>query len=306
MLPPLADLDLFAAVARHRSFRRAAREAGISPSSLSERLRALEDVLGLRLLNRTTRSVSTTEAGMALLARLGPALSEIGAALQEAVRQGATPIGTLRINAPQSAAQLVLAGLIPPFLAAYPRITLDVVVDDNFVDIVGGGFDAGIRYGESLARDTIAVPLGGPQRYVLVASPALITRLGAPATPRDLLHRPCIRHRFPSGNIPPWVFERGGETVTLRVEGAFTTTDPHLERAAALGGVGFLVTFEEWVREDIVRGALVPLLEDWLPPFEGPQLYYASRRHMPAALRAFVDVIRAHRRGMPTSAPPPG
>ena len=306
MRPPLADLDLFAAVARHRSFRRAAREAGISPSSLSERLRALEDALGLRLLHRTTRSVSPTEAGAALLARLGPALGEIGAALEEAGRHGATPSGTLRINAPQSAAQLVLASLIPPFLAAHPRITLDVVVEDSFVDIVSGGFDAGIRYGESLARDTIAVPLGGPQRYVLVAAPALVAALGAPAAPRDLLQRPCIRHRFPSGNTPPWVFERGTETVTVRVEGPFTTTDPHLERAAALAGVGFLLTFEEWVREDIARGTLVSLLEEWLPPFEGPHLYYASRRHMPAALRAFVDFIRAHRQGAPPPAPPPG
>jgi len=293
MRPPLADLDLFAAVARHRSFRRAAREAGISPSSLSERLRAL----GLRLLHRTTRSVSPTEAGAALLARLAPALGEIGAALEEAGRYGATPSGRLRVNAPQSAAQLVLAGLIPPFLAAHPRITLEVVVEDSFVDIAGGGFDAGIRYGESLSRDTIAVPLGGPQRYVLVASPALIARLGAPATPRDLLHRPCIRHRFPSGNTPPWIFERGTETVTVRVEGPFTTTDPHLERIAALEGVGFLMTFEEWVREDIAQGRLVSLLEEWLPPFEGPQLYYVSRRHMPAALRAFLDFLRARQQG---------
>ncbi|MFC4167651.1 LysR family transcriptional regulator [Teichococcus aestuarii] len=293
MRPPLADLDLLAGVARHRSFRRAAQEAGLSPSSLSERIRALEDALGVRLLHRTTRSVGPTEAGAALLARLGPALREIGEALAEAGGAQGGAGGTLRINAPQSAAQLVLAPLLPRFLAAHPRVTVEVVVEDGFIDIVEGGFDAGIRYGESLARDTVAVPLGGPQRYVLVAAPALLARCGTPAAPRDLLGLPCIRHRFPGGNLPPWVFERGAESVAIRPEGPLVTTDPHVERAAALAGAGFLMTFEEWVSEDIASGRLVPLLREWLPPFEGPFLYYASRRHLPAPLRTFVAFLRA-------------
>ncbi|MFH5924415.1 LysR family transcriptional regulator [Roseomonas xinghualingensis] len=295
MRASLTDLELLAAVARHGSFRRAAAEAGIAPSSATERIRVLEDRLGARLLNRTTRSVSPTEAGAALLARLGPALGEVAAALDAVGEAGAAISGTLRINAPPPAAQLVLAPLLPAFLAQHPRVVVELAAESGFTDIVRDGFDAGVRYGEDLARDMIAVPLGVPQRYVLVAAPSLVAAHGTPAEPQALLRLPCIRLRFSSGVILPWEFEQDGRVVSIRPEGPLVTSDAHLALSAAINGVGFFVTFEGWAREAIAAGKLVSLLEDWLPPFEGPFLYYPSRRHMPAALRAFIDFIRARR-----------
>ena len=293
MRASLEDLELLAAVARLGSFRAAALEAGISPSSATERIRALEDRVGARLLNRTTRSVAASEAGRALLARLGPALGEIQAALDEVGRAADAVSGTLRINAPPPAAQLVLAPLLAPFLARHPRVVVEVASDSGFVDIVREGFDAGVRYGESLARDMIAVRLGGPQRYVLVASPALVARVGVPSGPRALLGLPCIRTRFSSGTMLPWEFEREGEVVTIRPEGPVIAGDGQVGLAAAMDGLGFYATFEGWARPHLDAGRLVSVLEEWLPPFEGPFLYYPSRRHMPAALRAFVDFLRA-------------
>ena len=292
MRPSLADLELLAAVARHGSFRRAALEAGLSPSRATERIRALEDRVGVRLLNRTTRSVGLTEAGAALLARLEPALGEIAAALDAAGEAGASVSGTLRINSPPPATELVLAPLLAPFLARHPRVVVEIASESGFVDIVRAGYDAGVRYGESLARDMIAVRLGGPQRYVAVASPALLAATGVPELPQDLLRMPCIRTRFAGGTMPPWEFERGGEIVTIRPEGPLVTGDGHLGLLAAMDGLGFYTTFEGWARPAIEAGRLVPVLQDWLPPFEGPFLYYPSRRHMPAALRAFVDFVK--------------
>jgi DNA-binding transcriptional LysR family regulator len=202
MRRPIGDLDLFVAVAKHRGFRRAAAETGVSPSSLSDRLRALEEGLGTRLLNRTTRSVALTDAGAALLARLEPALAEVEAALGDAAAGDGGVAGTLRLNVPRAAAQLVLPPVVSAFLAAWPKVTLEMVVEDGFVDIVKGGFDAGVRYGESLDRDMIAVPFGGEQRYALVASPAWLAEHGPIATPADVVDRPAIQTRFPSG--PCW------------------------------------------------------------------------------------------------------
>jgi DNA-binding transcriptional LysR family regulator len=288
----LADLELLAAVARHGSFRRAALEAGLSPSSATERIRALEDRVGTRLLNRTTRSVAPTPAGAALLARLEPAVREIGEALDEAGLAGQTISGTVRINAPAPATQLVLAPLIPRFLERHPRVSLDVVSESGFVDIVAAGFDAGVRYGEALAQDMIAVPLGGKQRLRLVGAPALIARVGVPQIPQDLLRCPCIRIRYSTGTVPAWEFEHDGQTVTVRPEGPLITTDTGLAIAAAMDGLGFALIFEGWVEQDIEAGRLVAVLDDWLPPFDGPFLNYPSRRHMPAALRAFIDFVR--------------
>ena len=289
----LEDLELLAAVARLGSFRQAAQEARISASSATERIRALEDRVGARLLNRTTRSVAPSEAGTALLARLEPALGEIQAALDEAGRAADAVSGTLRINAPPPAAQLVLAPLLAPFLALHPRVVVEVASESGFVDIVRAGFDAGVRYGESLAQDMIAVRLGGAQRYALVASPGLVARVGLPAGPRALLGLPCIRTRFSSGAMLPWEFERGAEAVTIRPEGPVIAGDGQTGLVAAMDGLGFYATFEGWARPYLDAGRLVSVLEDWLPPFEGPFLYYPSRRHMPAALRAFVDFLRA-------------
>lgn len=290
----LADLDLFAAVARTRSFRAAAAELGLSTSTLSERLRALEERLGVRLLNRTTRSVSVTEAGARLLARVEPALGELAEAIDEAGGSGDQPSGLLRINAPLPAIRLALAPLLVPFLRAHPRIEIELISDSSFVDIVEGGFDAGVRYEESLARDMIAVPLSPrQQRYAVFAAPSLLAAHGVPKVPADLIDAPCIRFKFPSGRVLNWEFEKDGRTVVIKPSGPLLTNDPELAQRACIDGLGFFATFDGFVDRAVEDGALVRVLEDWLQPFSGPQLYYPSRRNMPTALRAFVDFVRA-------------
>lgn len=294
--PDLRDLQAFAVLARHRNFRRAAQELGISTSSLSQRLRELEQALGLRLLNRTTRSVAPTELGTALLDRLGPALDRVADAVRTVQGQRAQPAGRLRITAPAPAAHLVLAPMIAPFLLRYPDIALDLIVDASFVDIVAAGFDAGIRYEEHLAQDMIAVPLGPPQRYVLVASPDLLARSGVPRHPRELLEVPTISGRFPSGQEFPWEFERGTERVRVMPRGPLKVLDIRVQLRAALDGLGFLVTFDGYAKDAIASGSLVPVLDDWLPSFPGPLLYYPSRRQPPPPLAAFLDFLRDWRR----------
>lgn len=298
----LGALDHFAAVARHGNFRRAAVERGVSASTLSHALRDLEAQLGVRLLNRTTRSVALTEAGARLLASLQPALSQIASAVDEARSAQDAPSGSLRINAPEPAIELVIAPMIADFLAAYPAVRLEVIGETGFVDIVAKGYDAGVRWSESLAQDMVAVPLGPPQRYVVVAAPSVIARYGAPEHPRDLLDRPCLRVRFPSGAQPPWEFERRGdferadEVVKVPVTGPVTTSSVALLARAALDGVGFLQTFDGHVAPHIAAGRLVEVLADWSEPFAGPMLYYPSRRHPPSALSAFVAFVQAKRK----------
>ncbi|WP_421932592.1 LysR substrate-binding domain-containing protein [Phenylobacterium sp.] len=288
----LDDLDAFAAVARHRSFRRAAAARGVSASTLSQALRDLEARLEVRLLNRTTRSVGLTEAGARLLERLSPALADIAAAMDQVHAERGVPAGSVRINAPEPAVELVLAPMVAPFLAAYPQVRLEIIAETAFVDIVAQGYDAGVRWGESLAQDMIAVPIAGPQRFCVVASPELIARTGVPQRPQDLLAQPCLRTRFPSGVRPAWEFQRDGKDLKIEPEGPLTSSSTRLQLAAALAGVGFFSTFEGHVTEHIAAGRLVSVLEDWLPPFPGPFLYYPSRRHVPAALRAFIDFAR--------------
>ena len=288
----LDDLDAFAAIARRRSFRRAAIERGVSASTLSQTLRDLEARLGVRLLNRTTRSVALTEAGARLLDQLSPALAEIAQAVDQVRDAGARPRGLVRINAPEPAVELVLAPLVAPFLAAYPEVELEIISESGFVDIVAAGFDAGVRWGESLAQDMVAVPISGPQRYVLVGSPELIARVGAPETPVDLLGKPCIRLRFSSGLTPPWEFERDGRTVKIEPKGRLTAANSRMQLEAAIAGVGFYMTFEGYAAPALADGRLVTVLDDWLPPFPGPLLYFPSRRHVPPALRAFIDFAR--------------
>ena len=296
-MPPLdiRDLTLFETVARHRSFRRAAAELQLSVSSLSERLRALEGELGVRLLNRTTRSVAPTEAGELLLARLSPALREVGAALAAVRDLAAVPSGRLRINAPAPAADLVLAPLIADFLAAHPAISIEVVIDPSLVDIVAQGFDAGVRYEEHLARDMIAVSLGAPQRYAIVVAPKLLAHLAMPRSPEDLLHLPCLATVFPSRATVPWEFEKDGRSITFTPRGPLAATSSRLLVRAALDGAGFLMTFEDYVRPALDAGDLVGVLEDWWPRFPGPFLYYPSRRQLPPALAAFVAFVRERR-----------
>ncbi|WP_293907871.1 LysR substrate-binding domain-containing protein [Phenylobacterium sp.] len=292
----LDALDSFAAIARHRNFRRAAIERGVSASTLSQTLRDLEAGMGVRLLNRTTRSVALTDAGAALLTRLQPALAEIVEAVSEARSAQAQPQGSLRINAPEPAIELVLAPLVADFLAAHPAVRLEVVSETGLVDIVAGGFDAGVRWGESLAQDVVAVSLGPPQRFVVAATPALMERVGAPIHPRDLLERPCLRVRFPSGAEPAWEFERGGEAVRLSPSGPLISSSSHLLLRACLDGAGFLLGFDGAIGPHLASGRLVEVLADWSEPFPGPFLYYPSRRTLPSPLRAFVDFVQARRR----------
>lgn len=292
MTPDLHDLDAFAAVARHRSFRKAAAERGISASALSHALRGLEERLGVRLLNRTTRSVTPTEAGQRLLARLDPALREVAEALAELNALHAEPVGRLRLNVPRPAARLVLAPLLPRFVAAYPRVRIDVVTDDGLVDIVKDGFDAGIRFGESLAGDMVAVPIEPPQRFVCVAAPDYLATQGIPQTPRELLAHACIGRRFPSGNVYAWEFQREGQPLRVDVEGPLSFDDDLPMIQAARAGAGIAYVYEALVVDDLAEGRLALVLDAWKPPPSRFFLYYPGRRHLPAALRALVDFIR--------------
>jgi DNA-binding transcriptional LysR family regulator len=290
----LADLDAFAAVARQRSFRGAAILRGVSASTLSEAVRRLEARLGVRLLNRTTRSVTPTEAGARLLDRLVPALGEVAAALDVVNGFRDSPTGTLRLNVPSIVARLVLPPIVAGFLEAHPGITLEITSDDSFIDVLAAGFDAGVRYDERLAQDMIAVPLGPRvQRFVAAAAPSYLAAHGRPTHPQDLLGHACIRHRFASsGATPPWEFERGGEVVRISPSGPLVATSIDLELSAAVAGLGIFFSFEEYLAPQLTSGALEPVLEDWWQSFSGPFLYYASRRHMPVPLRAFIDFIK--------------
>ncbi|MDB5617706.1 LysR family transcriptional regulator [Tardiphaga sp.] len=302
----LRDLAAFIAVARTRNFRRAAIEQGVSVSSLSQRLRDMEERLGVRLMNRTTRSVALTEAGELLLAQVGPAMSDVDAALQQVRSMSDVPSGRLRINAPGPAIDLVIAPMLAPFLAKYPQIELDIVMQTAFIDIVDAGFDAGVRYGEHLAQDMIAVSLGQPERFAIVASPQYIAQHGRPNVPQDLLQHASIRTRFDSGAMPDWEFEKDGRVVMVSPKGRLTANYPHLGIKAASDGLGFYAIFEGYVRDAVAAGTLVSVLEDWLPPFPGPYLYYPSRRQPPPALAAFVGFVAEWRKGRRSAVSSPG
>jgi len=292
----LGDLSAFVAVARAGGFREAARLTDGSASGLSEAVRRLEVRLGVRLLNRTTRSVAPTEAGSSLLARLDPVWSEIDSALDVVNGFRDTPTGTLRLNVSMSAARLVLPSIVPAFLARYPEIRLEVVAEESFVDVLAAGCDAGIRYEERLEQDMIAVPIGPrTQRMAAAASPAWLARHGMPAHPRELAPAACIRARFASGAMIHWVFERDGETITIEPNGQLLVqVGGALDLAidSAIGGLGVIYLFEDWLAPYVERGLLQPLLQPWWPRFSGPYLYYSGRRLVPAPLRAFVDFIR--------------
>jgi DNA-binding transcriptional LysR family regulator len=292
----LGDLTAFVAVARAGGFRDAARATNTSASGLSDAVRRLEARLGVRLLNRTTRSVVPTDAGKSLLARLDPVLSEVESALDVVNGFRDTPSGTLRLNVPVSAARLVLPSIVPRFLTAYPEIRLEVTADESFVDVLAAGCDAGIRYEERLELDMVAVPIGPRvQRMAAAASPAYLARRGRPQHPRDLLGHACMRGRFASGAMIEWQFEHAGDTLAIdppgpllvQVGGAIDLT---VESAVA--GLGIVYLFEDWLRPYFDRGLLEPVLEPWWPQFSGPYLYYPGRRLVPAPLRAFVDFIR--------------
>jgi DNA-binding transcriptional LysR family regulator len=292
----LRDLTAFIAVARTLNFRRAAVESRVSVSSLSQRLRDMEERLGVRLLHRTTRSVALTEAGEVLLARVGPAMGDVDAALQQVRGLRDVPSGRLRINAPAPAVDLVMAPMVAPFIAQYPQIQLEITAETSLIDIVERGFDAGVRYGEHLAQDMIAVSLGPPERYAVVAAPQYVAQHGRPQHPKDLLQHCCIRTRFDSGALLDWEFEKGGRVVKVAPQGALVANYSHLGLRAALDGLGYFATFEGYVREDVASGALISVLEDWCAPFPGPFLYYPSRRQPPPALSAFIGFVAEWRK----------
>ncbi|MGX5841372.1 LysR family transcriptional regulator [Mesorhizobium sp. ArgA1] len=296
MAADLNDLQAFLAVARAGGFREAARSTAGSASALSEAVRRLETQLGVRLFNRTTRSVALTEAGGGLLARLGPALGEVEAALDVVNGFRDRPAGTLRLNVPVSASRLVLPKIVPGFLAAYPAIRLEVVVEESFVDLLAAGCDAGIRYDERLEQDMIAVPIGPRvQRFTTSAAPAYLDRHGRPQHPSELLGHACLRGRFPSGAMTPWEFERDGEVVRVDTSGPLIVGiggGVDLNIHAAIAGVGILWLFEDWVRPHFDSGVLEPILKPWWQSFPGPFLYYPGRRLVPAPLRAFIDYIK--------------
>jgi DNA-binding transcriptional LysR family regulator len=303
----LDDLRAFADVARAGGFREAARASGSSASALSEAVRRLERRLGVRLLNRTTRSVAATEVGRRLLDRLSPALSEVDSALEVVRATRDRPAGTLRLNAPISAVRLVLPGIIPGFLAAYPEIRLEVTAEDSFVDVLAAGFDAGIRYDERLEQDMIAVPIGPRiQRFAAAASRGYLERHGRPRHPRELLKHACLRGRFSSGAMIPWEFEKDGEVVRVTPTGPLlvssgSATDLAVE--AAVAGVGVVFLFDHWLEPYFASGALEPVLEPWWQSFSGPFLYYSGRHLVPPPLRAFIDFIKVSARSVTSAAP---
>lgn len=295
----LDDVRVFAAVAHAGGFREFSRVSGTSASGASEAVRRLEAAVGVPLLHRTTRSVAATEVGARLLERLHPALSEIASALDAVQSSGDNPAGTVRLNVPTVAAKLILPRILPPFLARHPDIRVDVTVDNQLVDILAAGCDAGIRYEETLEKDMVAVPIGPRQQsFALAASPAYLEQHGRPRHPRDLLDHACLRVRFPGGPLVPWEFERDGERVKVDPAGRIVADFSNavdLLVASAITGTGIVYSFEDWIRPHFETGELKPVLERWWPRFSGPFLYYPSRRHMPTALRAFVDFVRRSR-----------
>ena len=288
-----ADLNAFVAVADHGSFTRAAAQLGLSTSSLSQIIRGLEESLGVRLLNRTTRSVSPTQAGEQMLLRLRPLFDQIDAAVDETNAFRDKPAGRLRLTVSPPVSCFVLSPLLPKFLAQYPDVVVDVSVGAALTDIVAGRFDAGIRVGRLVARDMIAVRISNPLRLVVVASPHYLVRHQKPKSPKDLQAHNCIRLRFPSGAFLPWRFAVDGEIQDVEVGGSLISTDPALLVRATVDGLGVLYALQDFAAPLIATGQLVPLLETWMPPpSDGFCLYYPSRRRNPASLCALIDFLR--------------
>jgi DNA-binding transcriptional LysR family regulator len=288
-----AELSAFVAVAEHRNFTKAAAQLGISPSSLSQAIRSFEERLGVRLLNRTTRSVALTEVGERLLAEAQPVLDGIDKAIGAVNSFRDKPIGSLRLNVSRPAATAMIASLLPRFLATYPEIKLEMIVDDTHTDIVGGRFDAGIRIGERIAKDMIAVRLLDAFRVIAVASPEYLSRHPRPVTPEELHDHCCVRLRWDwDGSIQPWIFENAGRRLEIPVDGRLVLNDMYLVTNAVLDGVGIGYISEPIIQAQLADGKLIPLLGDWCGHLSGVFLYYPSRRQVPGPLRAFIDFMR--------------
>lgn len=291
-LPGLSDLDAVIAIARRASFRAAALDLGMSTTALSNSVGKLEANLGVRLFNRTTRSVSLTDAGRRFVEQVGPALQDIHGAIEVVRSQQATPSGMLRINAYPTAAREILSPLVLDFIRRHPQVHIDIVTEGRLVDIVADGFDLGVRVADFVPSDMIAVSLGQPQRYAIVGSPTYFEKRGKPRSPADLLHHSCIRVRLPNGAFYRWPLEKGGETTQVDVNGPITLDEASLSRTAVLEGIGIGFFMEPDVRDDIAAGRLVQVLEDWTPPRQPLCLYYPSRRNPSAAMREFINMAR--------------
>jgi len=294
--PDLADLSAFVVVAELRSFAKAAARLGLSRSRVSETIQALEERLGVRLLNRTTRSVAVTDAGERLLARLRPLLRDFDAALESISAFREAPAGVLRLTVPPPVARVTLAPLLARFLAQYPQISLEISADAALIDIVANRFDAGIRPDDRVEGDMIAVPLGGELRGVVVAAPSYLARCSPPTTPKDLQAHECIMFRLPNGGVLSWPFEKNGHRLEAAVSGRLTVNDLDVAVSAALDGAGVLYTGLDYVAPMIKSGQLVPLLEDWRTRSATLFLYYPSRRQVPVRLQVFIEFLREHLR----------
>ena len=290
--PSLASLEAFLAVTRHGSFRGAAVERGVSASALSHVIRGLEDTLDVRLFNRTSRSVRLTEAGRHLVERVGPALGDIGDAIESVGSFRGRPSGLLRLNVPRIANELIIQPMVGRFLAAYPEVRLEVVSFDGLVDIVADGFDAGIRRDRRLAPGIIAAPVGPARRFAVVAAPSYLAGRSPIRVPQDLHAHACIERRFPDGSRYGWEFARDGEELDVEVSGPLIVDDTALMIRAALDGVGVAFMFESFVADHLAGGGLVRLLDDWCPATARFFLYHSGRRQIPASLRAFMDMVR--------------
>jgi DNA-binding transcriptional LysR family regulator len=296
----LPALLAVAAVARHGGFTRAASAAGVSTSALSQTVRALEAQLGVRLFNRTTRRVALTEAGAQLLARVHPALAEIEAAFDTLDASRDQPAGTLRINLPRVASELLVLPHLAEFMERHPQIKIELALDDGFADLVGEGFDAGIRLGESLAPGMVAVQIGGPIRIAVVGAPGYFKRHARPLTPDDLAAHDCLHYRFATGGVYRWEFAQPDDpkrVFDVLTNGRFVTNDLRTMVQAAEQGVGLLHVIEDYVRKPLREGRLVPALESWCPAFPGFYLYTAGRAQLPPKLRVFIDFLREKREG---------
>ena len=289
----LSVLSAFLAVAEERSFTRAARRLGVSPSALSHAIRGLEEQIGVRLLARTTRSVAPTEAGAQFIARLGPALTDVRSALAQVAGLRDRPAGRVRLVASRLAARMVLAPKLGRFARDYPDVTLDVTTtEEGRVNLVDAGFDAGIHLGEFIERDMVAVRVSAEQRAAIVGAPAYLASHAKPKAPRDLTNHRCINFRHGSAGVYHWEFEKGRKSLAVAVDGPLVVDDVEVMIQAAVDGTGLAFALEEHVRAQLDAGALVRVLEDWCPPFTGYFLYYPSRRQQPAALSAVIETLR--------------
>ena len=289
----IADLAAFLAIARERSFTRAAAQLGVSASALSHTMRKLEERLGVRLLTRTTRSVAPTEAGDRLIATVGPHLDEIETGLAALSELRDKPAGTIRITTVDHAAETILWPALSGFLSKYPDIQVDLIVDNTLRDIVAERFDAGIRMGERVARDMIAVRIGPDIRMAAVAAPSYFAGHGKPKVPQDLARHRCINMRLATlGGVYAWEFEKGSREINVRVEGQLTVNDIAVIRRAALEGLGIAFIPQDYVQDYLDSGELIRVLADWTPPFPGYYLYYPSRRQPTPAFSLLVEALR--------------